>query len=174
MGVPFYRIETQEVLDEMSKRISQKILNFDQARTDFVVAHEFSHYLQKDSLKKLFWEVMNMASVIALYVGLFLTPGMVTLLRTSAAWGIALVVSTISRTFFFAFSRYLEKRADLQGIELVKTNIGALQWFQEVKEIIDAQSIDESINPSHPTLQERLVYAQSWRPAERSAVAEGI
>jgi STE24 endopeptidase len=151
--------------------------NFSPEEIAFVTGHEFGHYVEHHIWIGLL--VGGLGGFLAFFLVGSFSEGL--LRKHGAAWGVSelkdpgslpviilvgSIVSFLGQPLGNAFSRELEKRADVYGLDLVKNGEIAASAFEKLA--------DQNLaNPSpsdlvkwwyydHPPLQERIDAARSW------------
>lgn len=121
----------------------------------FVIAHEISHLRNNDGLKGSLWAITTSAISCIPWVVNY---------STCSSWGSYLATScleswtvkTISKFGYGFLSRTFEEKADLQALDLLKDNQGAVDFFRNHREMF------MDTNYYHPSVDERLKYFQGW------------
>jgi Zn-dependent protease with chaperone function len=157
------------------------IKRLDQPQLLFVMGHEMGHYVLGHM-----WKLVAMFAIVVLLTlyGIHLTAGMIIAryrgrigfdaLGDIASLPLLLVLINlgflIASPFALAYNRHVEHEADRFGLEITRTNHEAALSFVRLQQ-------DNLANPnpawlikvfeySHPTLAERIEFANTYRPWE--------
>ena len=134
-------------------RLSVPSMN--EAVRQFVLTHEFMHILNNDTLSATAWfSVTSIVSSIPWIVDYNASSSLGSHLISSLSK--SFLTETISHFFYQMFARNFERRADVEAMNYLKTNEGAIEF-------ISGHSIkDDSL---HPPQKERLKYIENWEAA---------
>lgn len=154
----------------------------DEPQLLFVMGHEMGHYVLGHM-----WELILFICAIimlSLYATHRLSHGLIRRFQSRfafdrlddiASWPLVTLVATIvvmaMAPLFNAFSRYEEREADRFGLEITKDNHAAATAFARLQAdnlaISRPNPILHSLRGNHPTIAERIEFANSYRPWEK-------
>ena len=132
--------------------------------SEFILAHEAMHLLNNDCFNLPIFKVYSFAVSAAIWgVGLSVQQSWIMYLL--GAYSLSLTTTTLTNFLYALCSRSFEKEADLGAIEFLKTNRGAVAFFERTIEKAKALNNTENLsytNYLHPTTQERLDYCSAY------------
>lgn len=145
-----------QIQPEIMKTITSKILApYPQKRMEFTLAHESVHILHNDQLSELIIKTIS-ASLTMLVWTIPLFQPISWASYIGSAFLKSLSVQIVSNLAYRIFSQYVEARADKEAMHVLNTNEGALQAFNNFKDIAAENDY------LHPLLQKRIFAAQNW------------
>jgi hypothetical protein len=144
----------QEDIPIVAASFDKAEANYFAPEKEFCTAHEFMHILNNDGLVL---SALHAASTVAStlpWIAAFSLPISWSSYLVYAA-SRSFVIQTISHLCMAALSRRLETRADIGAMNHLKTNAGAVAFFQK----LEALGVEDYF---HPTPKQRLAYCKNW------------
>lgn len=145
-------------IEKLSEELEEEIEGFKDFESDeFVIAHEFMHIMNRDTL---------MMAIIDIALIIFSSILWVKSLRSSSSWVKGIIVTfknmllleVISTIFRKYIHRFQEKRADIQALNFLGSNASALKHFES-----RINRSEPAIDLEHPSFSERLNYIRAWK-----------
>lgn len=158
------------------------IKRMDEPQLLFVMGHEMGHYV----LGHMWQLILFICALImlSLYAAHRISHGLIRRFQSRfgfdrlddiASWPlitlVAAIVIMVTAPLFNAFSRYEEHEADRFGLEITKNNHAAATGFARMQAdnlaIPRPNPILHALRGNHPTIAERIDFANTYRPWEK-------
>src|SRR6185369_11237847 len=158
------------------------IRRLDERQLLFVMGHEMGHYVLHHGPRIIafLWAL----ALLSLYAAHRLCDGLIRRhharfgferLDDVASWPLLTLVfalvTLVAQPAFNAFDRYQEHEADRFGLEITRDNRAAaeafLRLYQQNLDVPRPNPILHILRDSHPSVAERIEFANSYRPWER-------